>query len=205
MNYRGSFILGIRPFLILLAIFMILVVGIGIFLKICEDEKALNDWGTFLTGAGTMGLVGAALYAAIAALQEYRERSRGAERKRILQKAQWLTQLFQRFYEGDTYKDIRRKFDYDEMEALLALIRKDKDPKSTFGSDEQVLFDRFTDFLNFFEFVAYLKELKQLDTDDIKAMFEYYFERIVEVDQTGEIREYLSRSGFGNLQRMLTP
>lgn len=155
-------------------------------------------------GGGTVGLVAGALYAAAAATREYRRNVDTDEKRTELEKAKWLSQLFHRFYESPKYKEIRRRIDYAHIEDLRALIRKDKDSEARFLPEEQLVFDQFTDYLNLFEFVAYLRQLEQLDSEDIKAMFAYYLERLVEVDTNGEIRTYVRDNGYGNLDRLLS-
>jgi hypothetical protein len=164
----------------------------------------LSAWGSFLTGGGTIGLVAGAVYAAAVAARDYRRKVDADERRGELEKAKWLAQLFERFYESPQYKEVRRRVDYGEIEDLLSLITKDKVPNATFSMEEQIVFDQFTDYLNLFEFVAYLRKLDQLDSEDIKAMFAYYLERLIEVDTRGEIRAYIRDNGYGNFDRLLS-
>lgn len=67
--------------------------------------------------------------------------------QRIIKKGEWLQSLFEKFYESDNYKEVRRWIDNNEIEKKIRL-------NDTFISDEK---KRFTDFLNFFEFIAHLK------------------------------------------------
>ncbi|MFQ5664615.1 MAG: hypothetical protein ACE5HL_12385 [Terriglobia bacterium] len=186
------------------AILGYLVAVLVLAISLGKDLEQLATWGTFLTGIGTVGFSAAALYAAFQGLKEYKLRSQAEKRQTELEKARWLSQLFERFYEKDTYKEIRQKIDFGRIADILALIRKDGEENPEFSSEEKNLFDLFTDYMNFFEFVAYLKEqLKQLTAKDIEAMFQYYLERIAQVDKSSEIRKYLEREGFGNLSGLL--
>lgn len=187
---------------VLLTILLIALFGLVI-LKWAPGSESLKAWGEYLTGAGTVGLVAGALYAAAVAVREY-QRGQETDRDRAkLEKAQWLSELFRSFYEKDNYKKIRRMIDFDELGDIRLLLQEDQKPRPQFSPENQQLFDEFTDYMNLFEFVAYLKNLDQLDSEDIKAMFAYYLERIVAVDETGEIRRYLQSSGYGNLSRLL--
>jgi len=187
---------------VLLLILLIFLVGLGIW-RWAPDGEPLRAWGEYLTGAGTVGLAAGALYAASVAVREYR-RGREADQERgRLEKAKWLSEMFRSFYEKEDYKRIRRMIDFDDIGEILSLLREDQKPNPKFSEKHQELFDAFTDYMNLFEFVAYLKSLDQLDSEDIKAMFAYYLERIVEVDRTGDIRKYLDANGYGNLSRLL--
>ncbi len=177
------------------------IILFGVALKYWNGD--IEKWGQYLSGAGTLGLVLAGLYAAAAAIKAYDQNLWADRRKNDLEKAKWLSQLFQSFYEKDTYKGMRRKFDFGNMDDVLGLIRKDSGTAPVFHEEEQILFDQFTDYLNFFELVAYLSKLEQLDSEDIKAVFAYYLGRLVKIDTTTEIRTYIETNGYGNLSRTL--
>ncbi len=198
---------GDRPFfgrggVILTVVCGIVLFGLAIW-RWAPNSESLKSWGEYLTGAGTVGLVAGALYAAAAALREY-QRERNADQQRVqLEKAKWLSDLYQSFYETGSYKKIRRKIDFGDVEDILKLIGKDAEPHVQFSEADRELFDEFTDYLNLFEFVSYLSTLNQLDAEDIKALFAYYLQRLVEVDTDGRIRRYLADNGYGNLSRLL--
>jgi len=155
-----------------------------------------SNWGAYLTGAGSVLLVLVAAFTATTAVKEYKNRV-------AAEKARWLFELFEKFYENDSYKEIRRKIDYEETSVILDLIRKDQQSGWIPKEHEKEFFDKFTDYLNFFEMVAYWKSQRQLDQGDIDAMFEYYLKRLIEVDKGKEIRNYLEKEGFENLSRLL--
>jgi hypothetical protein len=76
-----------------------------------------------------------------------------------LQRAKWLAELYQKFYERADLKDIRTVLDCEmsDLSAVSTLVREEA--------------SEFTDYLNFFEFVAVLGELGQLPNQEIEYMF----------------------------------
>lgn len=104
------------------------------------------------------------------------------------QRAQWLLNLFERFYEKETYREARRDLDWNGGKGIRAAIQTDEyDP----------LEERWTDYLNFFEFVAYLRELGELSEADTTAMFEYWLR------QLQGFRDYMKHNGYDKLDALL--
>jgi hypothetical protein len=92
--------------------------------------------------------------AAVSAVFVYRNNSRR-------ERARWVESLYSRFFEKGELKQVRDILDCDsDDEKVNALVTEE-------GS-------AWTDYLNIFELVAYLQESKQVATEDVKAMFEYY-------------------------------
>lgn len=89
-----------------------------------------------------------------------------------LKRAEWLYNLYTRFYETQNYKEVRRILDY-EPEPELTQLRKSVEP----GANDKLAED-LVDYLNFFEFVASLWKLGQLCQREILMLFEYYLKRI---------------------------
>ena len=77
-----------------------------------------------------------------------------------------MQSLYERFYERDTYKDVRRWIDFGMLEKELA---NDEDHKRE---------EKLADYLNFFEFIATLEKMKQLSLSEIKMLFAYYIKCI---------------------------
>jgi hypothetical protein len=96
------------------------------------------------------------IIAALGALWIYRRNSR-------LERARWATTLFEKFYETERYKEVRKSLDTDADSAQVSelVIKED---------------DKFTDYLNFFEFVAFLEESKQLRKQEVEALFGYFLD-----------------------------
>jgi hypothetical protein len=77
------------------------------------------------------------------------------------ERARWVESLYSRFFEEGELKRVRDILDCAADDAdVEALVNKE-------GSD-------WTDYLNFFELVAYLQESKQLERQDVSALFDYY-------------------------------
>jgi len=96
---------------------------------------------------------------------------------------------------------VRRKLDYGDTDEIKMLIHRDAQGLP-FSEAQQATFDLFTDYLNFFEFIARLKEIGQLTSDDIDATFNYYLILLTRA-RNPEIRQYLKKEGFENLDKLL--
>src|SRR3978361_2148931 len=64
-----------------------------------------------------------------------------------IKKGEWLKSLFEKFYENDRYKKVRKWLDAGELSSNV-----NSNDLTISGADED-----FTDFLNFFEFIAKLE------------------------------------------------
>lgn len=105
-----------------------------------------------------------------------------------LKKAEWLKSLFEKFYESNNYKEVRRWIDFNAIEEELG---NDID-----GQKEE----KFADFLNFFEFIAVLEKINQLDVKKIRYLFAYYLKLI---DENNFCRKYIKENGYKNLNKFL--
>jgi hypothetical protein len=166
--------------------------GYGIHLKL--GSEALNAWGAYLSGCGALTLALAAIVAGFLAINDYRSRV-------LAEKSKWFLQLYEKLFENPQYKHVRRKLDYGDVDEIKMLIRHDAQ-NVEFSESQQTTFDEFTDYLNFFEFIAHLKEIGQVTSDDINASFDYYL-RLITKARNPEIRQYLKKEGFENLDKLL--
>lgn len=82
-------------------------------------------------------------------------------------RAEWLKELFEKFYEKTEYKDVRRWFETGEIEKNITL-------EETVSDDDE----KFTDYLNFFEFIATLEAEGQLKRKDVINLFDYYLRKL---------------------------
>lgn len=105
-----------------------------------------------------------------------------------LKKAEWLKSLFEKFYESNNYKEVRRWIDFNVIEEELG--------NDTDGQKEE----KFADFLNFFEFIAVLEKINQLDVKKIRYLFAYYLKLI---DENNFCRKYIKENGYKNLNKFL--
>ena len=105
-----------------------------------------------------------------------------------IKRAEWLKSLYEKFYESELYKEVRKWIDFEKLDSELL-----NDPNN---SKEEKL----TDFLNFFEFIASLEKMKQLKIDEIQDLFSYYLTRI---RQSEKLMSYIRQYEFKNLDRLL--
>lgn len=111
-----------------------------------------------------------------------------------LRRAEWLYNLHAKFFESESYKEMRRVIDYEpqpEFGNLREALTQNVNPQ---------LAERFVDYLNFFEFVASLWKLKQITTDEIAMVFEYY------VRQLGDhefVMHFVATNSFENLEQLI--
>jgi hypothetical protein len=87
-----------------------------------------------------------------------------------VRRVEWLTKLYEKFYENDALKEVRELIDCEP----------DSPP-----SDLTTLIDsgnaKLFDYLNFFEYVAFLESRRHLRVDEVKAMFGYSLRNIARV------------------------
>ncbi len=107
-----------------------------------------------------------------------------------IKKGEWLKSLFEKFYEDDRYKEVRKWLDSDELTNKVS-----PDDSAISKEDES-----FTDFLNFFEFIAKLEFDGYLTQQDIKDMFDYYLKKLKESEVS---LKWIEDYGFEKLKNML--
>lgn len=125
--------------------------------------------------------------AAVFALISYRN----GQRQR---RAEWLDELYSRFYEQPHYKRIRRILDYGIEPDLTRLAA---DVANGTASDEA---EEFVDYLNFFEFLGSLHEMNQVSSAELSMMFEYYIARL---NSYPFVVDFVNQQGFERLSAML--
>jgi hypothetical protein len=129
------------------------------------------------------------LLGAVVALWQYRIGTN-------LKKAEWIESLHSKFFESDTYKNIRRILDYESQPDFANL----KTGLSDGSADHGELCESFVDYLNFFEFIASLGELNQLTKREIFMLFDYYLHLL---HRHEFIRCYIREQGFESLEKLL--
>jgi len=156
------------------------------------DIKDLGPLGQILSGLGTIGLAGLALWAR----QSYR-------RQVNLEQMRWLQQLYDSFYNSDRYKAVRQSIDFDDLAQTLDLLRRGETDPHQLSLPERAQLDQFTDYLNFFEWLAFLEEEKQLTFVQLDTMFGYYLVRLLQVDKNRKLRQYIQEKGYEQLNGLL--
>lgn len=115
-------------------------------------------------------------------------------RNSSLKRAEWLYQLYEKFYEENFYKNMRQIIDYEREEEIRRL-------KNGLENDcEDELVESLVDYLNFFEFIASLWKLGQLPIKEIAMVFEYYILRIGDYDF---LNKFLVDESFDNLPELI--
>ncbi|MGH9450466.1 MAG: hypothetical protein ACRD11_07970 [Terriglobia bacterium] len=105
-----------------------------------------------------------------------------------LERAKWLKELYEKFYERGDLKSVRELLDGGDQAKIVKLV-----------GDECA---DFTDYLNFFEFVAYLWKSKQISLDEVMGLFDYYLRNL---KQHKEVAKYVADhdKGFERLRELL--
>jgi acyl carrier protein len=113
-----------------------------------------------------------------------------------IRRAEWLRSLFEKFYESQNYKEVRRWLDFED------LLQKElgNDITHIRNDEEHLKEEKLADYLNFFEFIAALEKLKQLSLTEIKLLFAYYLEKI---KQTAVCVDYIQAGNYRNLSNLL--
>ena len=123
-----------------------------------------------------------AICAAIAAVIVYYQNRR-------LEQSRWASTFYDKFYEGDRYRNVRVVLDSSDSQNVEKLV------------DEESL--EFTDYLNFFEHIAIFAESGQLTSSDVEASFAYYLNCL---EDRPNIRAYIENEekGFEKLRAYLS-
>ncbi len=149
------------------------------------DNNVVTGWEAAKDVAETFYYILAAS-AAIGAALVYRRNSR-------LERARWASSLFEKFYEGERYKEIRDLLDIDCTESLDCQA-------CALAHESHAQNMKFSDYLNFFELVGFLEKSKQLKGQDIEDLFCYYLDCL---DKHKLIRNYIRHRGYEQLNRFL--
>ena len=134
-------------------------------------------------GKGVAGA--AALIAVLVAVVNYRHQTK-------LKQAEWLKSLFEKFFEGPAYKEVRVWLDYSMLHERLTV----SDAALRMANEE-----KFTDFLNFFEFIGVLYSRKHLSLEQVYAVFDYYLKKIA---ADADCREWIDQYSFEKLKALLS-
>lgn len=103
------------------------------------------------------------------------------------ERARWLFDLYQRFYERPDFDPIWHRIDDGDWSFL------DGGNAATLAA--------FDDLLNFFEFIAILSSRGELRRKDVTDLFSYPLRRIVE---HARVHEYLAEYDYEHLAGLLT-
>lgn len=112
-----------------------------------------------------------------------------------VRRAEWLSNLHAKFFEGAAYKQMRQILDSDENDPELVRLREDVE-----ADRSSKLVEEFVDYLNFFEFVASLRRLGQLKSKEISMLFDYYLRSL---RKHHFVRSYVRKHGFEGLEALL--
>lgn len=83
-------------------------------------------------------------------------------------RAEWLKTLFEKFYENEKFKEVRKWIESGEIEKRIQ-------PDDFVVTEDE---EKLTDYLNFFEFIATLEAEGQLKKTDVNNLFDYYLKKL---------------------------
>lgn len=110
-----------------------------------------------------------------------------------VKRGEWLKELFEKFYENNSFSEVRENIEYDSLKSFLEI---DDKGMATNKKNEE----KFVNYLNFFEFIAILQFRNHIKDDEVKDMFEYFINKLNDVPF---ITRYINQFGFGNLEKLL--
>jgi hypothetical protein len=131
--------------------------------------------------AATLSAVGTAVAAGFAAFF-YRRNS-------ALERAKWASNLYEKFYEAPTLKQMRDRLDcFNDSDCVNEIVIREE--------------PAFTDYLNFFEFIAFLRASKQLKDSEVEVLFGYYLDCLSRHDR---VKQYIANAenGYEGLRNLL--
>jgi hypothetical protein len=117
-----------------------------------------------------------------------------SQQNSLLQKNQWHTELFTRFFIEETYKQMRYILDFKpklEFGKLLQSLEPDCNDRIS---------EEFYDYLNFFEFIASMWKSKQIEYSEIISLFRYY---LLMLSREKFIRDEIRQKNFDFLDNLL--
>jgi hypothetical protein len=97
------------------------------------------------------------------------------------ERARWIFDLFQHFYEGGEHQKIRTKIESGQTDFAD-------------NEDDEELLHKLDNYLNFFEFLDFLHEKRILTKDDILRLFEYPLRQI---HKDRHLRKYALKEKHG--------
>lgn len=101
--------------------------------------------------------------AVLGAAWTYRKNSRREQ-------SRWASTFYEKFYETDSYKEIRDKLDCPGDLTEVNYLVDTESPQ-------------FTDYLNFFEHVVIFTRSRQLNSKDVEDSFRYYLDCLKKLDK----------------------
>jgi tRNA-dihydrouridine synthase len=110
-----------------------------------------------------------------------------------VRRAEWLYTMYQKFYENEAFKTVRRELLYRPESFTFA-------SNGALTEAEEQRIEALDDYLNFFELLASLWALRQIKTDELQMLFDYYLKNIA---QNAAVRRYVQEEGFENLQQLI--
>jgi hypothetical protein len=184
---------------------MVLLLQRGCWTDMHTVCASLGDTGEFITGIATfllaLAAAGTAFYGVLAYHRQQDDR-RHQETDRVRQVAEargrWLTELLQRFSDGEAFQTVRRQLYNKEQGELVRALRRKRGLESgeetgVLTAAETDLLVSLDDYLDFLSLVEYLIEHQQLKVEEASQMFSWYVAdalKVPEVDK--EVEEYFS-------------
>ena len=108
-----------------------------------------------------------------------------------IKRAELVKSLYEKFFENNSYKEVRVWLDYGHLHARLTVED---------GQQQEINEEKFTDFLNFFEFIGVLYTSRQLTFKLVSEVFDYYLRKI-KVDP--DCKDWIDRYSFEKLKALL--
>ena len=105
-----------------------------------------------------------------------------------IKRAEWLTKLYEKFYEENNHKEVRKWIDFNLLDKELM---NDADHKKE---------EKLADYLNFFEFIGTLERMGQLKVEEIQLLFAYYLNLL---KHDAKCMQYIKANKFKNLGNLL--
>jgi hypothetical protein len=105
-----------------------------------------------------------------------------------LRRAEWLSSLYDKFYERSELKAVREILDCEGGQSVAIDKLVSEEPPE------------LSDYLNFFEFVAVLRKSRQLTQEEIEDLFHYYLDCL---ENCQAVRAYIAKKGYEQLDRLL--
>lgn len=101
-----------------------------------------------------------------------------------VKRGEWLRSLFEKFYENENFKEVRRWLESGEVDTKI-------NPDDIVVTQNE---EKLTDYLNFFEFIATLESDGQLKYADVSNLFDHYLKKL---KNSAVCMHWINREDYG--------
>lgn len=116
----------------------------------------------------------------------------GFKKSNDLKRMEWLTKLYEKYYQSNQYRQGRKLLEVDNREKLNAFI--------ILNPPDEMFVDNFNEFLYFFEYISTLWQLGHLKLEEARMLFD---NNLTSMATNQQLFPYLLKHNFVELIKLL--